>query len=140
MFTIMRTFSFTATHALSRAAEWHPCHDPHAHSYEITIEWQARDLGAQGLVLDFDGVAAVGEDIAAYLDQRDLNVMFPGMQPTAELLAQALYWRWYAWHWPDGVCLAGVSLTEQPGVRACYRPDTVPAVTRTRRAQRSVPV
>jgi 6-pyruvoyltetrahydropterin/6-carboxytetrahydropterin synthase len=90
---IRKTFRFEAAHVLPH----HPgkCARPHGHSYrvEVALAGPLQASGpAQGMVLDFDDLAAVVEPyVIEKLDHRSLNELMEN--PTAEHIA---VWIWNA--------------------------------------------
>ena len=88
---IRKAFRFEAAHVLPH----HPgkCARPHGHSYrvEVALRGPLQTSGpAQGMVLDFDELAAIVEShVIEKLDHRSLNDVI--QNPTAERIA---LWIW----------------------------------------------
>lgn len=103
---VTRSFTFEAAHRLP----WHdgPCRRLHGHSYrlEVTVEGP---IGDQGMVLDFQDLAAVvRREIVDRYDHQLLNDLLEN--PTAELLAADAWKRLEA----AGLAVAGLRLWETP--------------------------
>lgn len=101
-------FHFSASHVLSGLAEGHPCGRMHGHNYIVRVEtvYEDEDLSVAGAYID------------SVLDHRHLNNALPGMQPSAENLAHALFDR-FALGIPG---LIAVSVSETPKTWARYQP------------------
>lgn len=93
MFTIRKTFTFSASHRLDHLPEAHQCARLHGHNYAVTIELRSSRLNDDGFVLDY---GKLSESFGAYLkdhvDHRHLNELWGGSrQTTAENLASTFY-------------------------------------------------
>ena len=86
MFTITKTFEFSAAHWLTGVPEDHPCARNHGHNYLITIKLKSDIVGPDGFVIDFNELDCVKQWLDAKFDHRALNDELEN--PTSELLAQ----------------------------------------------------
>jgi 6-pyruvoyltetrahydropterin/6-carboxytetrahydropterin synthase len=116
---IRKQFRFEAAHVLPH----HPgkCSRLHGHSYRLDVAVAGPLQGAgpsQGMVLDFDELAAVVEAaVVERLDHSSLNDLLPN--PTAEHIAQ---WAWEQLA-PRLPGLAEIALWETPTACAIVRAD-----------------
>jgi 6-pyruvoyltetrahydropterin/6-carboxytetrahydropterin synthase len=86
MFEIRKTFEVAVAHQLTLPYE-SPCNRYHGHNLKITVYCQALDkkvLDDSGMVVDF---AYIKKLIHGELDHRNLNDVFPAVNPTSERLA-----------------------------------------------------
>jgi len=90
MFTITKTFEFSASHQLLHLPATHKCHRLHGHNYQVILELAAEKLDADGFVVDYGGLSPFKDYLDNSIDHKHLNdlVDFP---PTAELLAEHFY-------------------------------------------------
>lgn len=88
MWTISKTFRFSAAHALEHLPSTHKCHNLHGHNYKLTV-YVKGDLKEQW-VQDYRDIKAAVAPIVESLDHQNLNdiIMIP---TTAENIA---YWLW----------------------------------------------
>jgi 6-pyruvoyltetrahydropterin/6-carboxytetrahydropterin synthase len=89
MFTISKTFPFSASHVLRGLPDDHPCGRMHGHNYVIAVEVSG-GVDEVGFVIDYGELAPVKRFIDDTLDHRHLNDVTwfpPGFNPTAEHLA-----------------------------------------------------
>jgi 6-pyruvoyltetrahydropterin/6-carboxytetrahydropterin synthase len=91
MFTISKSFSFSAAHQLHGLPEGHQCGRLHGHNYTLEVVLRSAQLNEHGFVLDYGKLDFVKTLIDETVEHRSLNDAFPGMQPSAELLAQQFY-------------------------------------------------
>ena len=91
MFTITKQFEFSASHVLYGLPSGHQCGRLHGHNYVVEVELQSYALDETGFVLDYGKLKPFKDYIDSTLDHRHLNDVWPAMQPSAELMAQALY-------------------------------------------------
>lgn len=92
MYTIAKTFAFSAAHHLTGLPEGHPCATMHGHNYEVELELRAVKLDATGFVVDYRALDRVKQFIDSTFDHKLLNAVLPKMNPTAENLAELLFW------------------------------------------------
>lgn len=87
MFTITKTFEFSASHQLLHLPATHKCHRLHGHNYQVILELAAEKLDADGFVVDYGLLSPFKDYLDNSIDHKHLNdlVNFP---PTAELLAE----------------------------------------------------
>ncbi|MDD5448601.1 MAG: 6-carboxytetrahydropterin synthase QueD [Actinomycetota bacterium] len=82
---------FSAAHKI----ENHPgrCSKLHGHSWEVEVVFRAKEVGEEGMIVDFDlALKALGEVISPF-DHAYLNEISPfdEMPPTAENIARYVY-------------------------------------------------
>ncbi len=119
MFTIGKTFHFSASHQLHQVGEDHPCARLHGHNYEITVELQADSLNDKGFVKDYLDLAELKNYLDETLDHRHLNEVLGDDCVTAEQLAKHLY-DWCAERWDE---VSAIAVNETPRTFAEYRPN-----------------
>ena len=120
MFTIIKEFSFSASHQLLGLPEEHPCSRLHGHNYVVEVELQSEQLNDIGFVRDYRELDKFKRYIDDTLDHRHLNEVF-ACNPTAELLAITLFAaaKQFA---PEVVA---VRVSETPKTWAEYRPAKI---------------
>lgn len=117
MFTIAKTFHFSAAHRLTRVPEGHKCRRMHGHNYTVEVRLSATDVHATGMVVDYADLTALGHYLDTQVDHRLLNDVLE-VEPTAENIA----WHFYTWchrRWPQ---VTSVRVHETPQTWAEYRP------------------
>lgn len=119
MFTIRKTFHFSASHQLHQVDEGHPCARLHGHNYEITVELQSEQLDDKGFVKDYLELAEFKNYIDNYLDHRHLNDVLGDDCVTAERMAKHLY-DWCHARWPQ---VSAMIVCETPRTYAEFRPN-----------------
>ena len=89
MYTITKTYEFSAAHYLPYVAADHPCSRMHGHNYVVIVEVEG-GLDSKGMVLDYNDLDAAMEPfIDEHLDHRTLNDVVEN--PTAEHMAYMLF-------------------------------------------------
>lgn len=117
MFTISKSFSFSAAHQLTHLPDGHPCARPHGHNYEVVVVL-AGQLNAAGMVMDYNDLKVFKDYLDACYDHRDLNVVCGGGEwTTAERLAQRFH-TWLSQRFP---LVVAVQVSETPKTMAEYR-------------------
>jgi len=107
-------FTFAAAHRLPRYEG--PCFRLHGHNYRFLVGLEGEVDPRTGMIADFGDVKrAVGEQVLARVDHRDLNDLLDN--PTAENIAR---WIWEALE-PHVPGLAEVRLYEIPDSCVTYR-------------------
>lgn len=110
MFYIEKTLEISASHRLSLPYE-SKCTQLHGHNWTITIYCKARELNAEGMVVDF---SLIKKRLMETLDHSYLNDILP-MNPTAENIA-----RWIVENTP---CCYKARVQESKGNVAIYEKD-----------------
>jgi 6-pyruvoyltetrahydropterin/6-carboxytetrahydropterin synthase len=122
MFTIGKTFSFSASHQLTAVPDDHKCRRLHGHNYEVEVVCSAVDLDERDMVVDYLELDPVKRFIDDTVDHRHLNDVLDG-EPTAERLAWWIYESLKS-VLPGEVAgrLVAVRVHESPRTWAEYRP------------------
>ncbi len=119
MYTIIKQFSFSASHVLENLPEGHPCARLHGHNYVVELVLEGLELDESGFVRDYRDLAPFKTFIDEKLDHRHLNDIMDG--PTsAENLARFLY-EFAHGLWPE---VTAVRVSETPKTWAEYRPSS----------------
>lgn len=84
MYYTQTTFTISAAHQLDLDYQ-SPCGNLHGHNWNITVHCKSAGLDNAGMVMDFKTIKTFIRD---YMDHRNLNVLMPGMNPTAENMAK----------------------------------------------------
>ena len=131
MFEIRKKFKFEASHELKGLKPWpgcptpdHPCTRNHGHSYTAEFVFQAKNVGHDGFLIDYDLLKPIGKFLDEKLDHRFLNDVeeFKDLHnPSAELMAYALYAKFKA----SFSALAEVRIYETEKTVAIYRGGTL---------------
>lgn len=90
MYTISKSFTFSASHRLGGLPLDHPCARTHGHNYRVDVELEASTLDDVGMVLDYRKLDAFKDWLDNCVDHRDLNEV-TDLNPTAEHLAVWLH-------------------------------------------------
>ena len=101
MFTISKTWRFSASHQILTLETGHPCRRLHGHNYEITFRFSRGELDEHGFVVDFTQLhKTIGFWVDKVLDHRHLNDV-PGIGTiSSEGIAIYAYSQW-ALHLPS---------------------------------------
>jgi len=83
MYEIKKTFEISAAHFLKLDYE-SKCSALHGHNWIITVYLRAKELNANGMIMDF---TEIKQKLTLQLDHRILNDILP-FNPTAENLAK----------------------------------------------------
>lgn len=90
VFTIRKSFQFSAGHFLDGLPVDHPCTRQHGHNYTVILELQAPTLNDIGFVVDYRDLAPFKMFLDNILDHYNLNDIV-NFNPTAENLAEYLF-------------------------------------------------
>ena len=82
MYTVIKRMEVSAAHSLNLSYQ-SKCENLHGHNWIITVYCRAKELNADGMVVDF---TEVKNKIMNLLDHKDLNSVLP-FNPTAENIA-----------------------------------------------------
>jgi 6-pyruvoyltetrahydropterin/6-carboxytetrahydropterin synthase len=118
MYTISKSFAFSASHIIGGVPADHPCARLHGHNYEVVVILEAATLDTVGFVRDYHELSALGDLIKATLDHKHLNDVLGHDRTTSEVISKWLY-DWCKARWPE---VAAVRVSETPRVWAEYRP------------------
>ena len=91
MFTISKSFDFSASHQLRGLPPEHPCSRLHGHNYTVTFYFAAEDVDTIGFVVDYRSLDVVKKWLDDVFDHKHINDVLPTMNPTAENLARYMY-------------------------------------------------
>lgn len=82
---------FAAAHQLTELAG--PCERLHGHNWKIEVFVKGRELGKDGLLIDFKAIKGATERALQELDHRFLNELqaFQGESPSSENIAKYIY-------------------------------------------------
>jgi 6-pyruvoyltetrahydropterin/6-carboxytetrahydropterin synthase len=83
MYYISKTMEIAGCHSLKLSYR-SKCENLHGHNWKVTIHCKAKELNADGMVIDF---TLVKEKIHGYLDHGNFNELLP-FNPTAENIAR----------------------------------------------------
>lgn len=120
MFRISKTFEFSAAHRLNGLDQGHPCGRMHGHNYVIELFLEAPSLDPVGFVRDYRELDHFKEWLDATFDHHLVNETVT--QPTAELMAMAIYHRAVAMYHE----VVAVSVKETGKTTAVYAPHSLP--------------
>lgn len=90
MYSISKTFHWSAAHHLPHLPEGHQCRNPHGHNYQAEITLTSPSLDLNWFVLDYGELAPFKEYIDTTFDHHDLNEVLT-VPTTAENIAKHLY-------------------------------------------------
>lgn len=110
MYYVTKRLEVAGCHRLQLPYE-SKCSNLHGHNWIITIHCRARELNAEGMVVDF---TQIKEQIYSWLDHKNYNEVFD-FNPTAENIAH-----WICTHIPH--CYS-VEIQESEGNTARYDID-----------------
>lgn len=98
----------------------------HSHSWLVIVQLTAERLDSRHMVVDFNVVKPLVDQVLGGLDGRRLNDLsdFQATAPTAELVARYIYDRLSAKLMDLPVKLTAVEVQEAPGFWAIYQSDT----------------
>lgn len=124
-FEISASAHFDAAHLL-RDYEG-PCARMHGHSFRVEAALAGSRLGSSQLLVDFNDLKRLLEEVIEPFDHRCLNEVppFTEQSPTSENIARFIYESLASLltSLPDGVRLAWVSVSESPDTRVVYREE-----------------
>jgi 6-pyruvoyltetrahydropterin/6-carboxytetrahydropterin synthase len=110
MYTVIKRMEISASHSLTLSYP-SKCERLHGHNWIITVHCRAKELNADGMVVDFTHIK---EAVMSRLDHQNLNELLP-FNPTAEHIA-----RWICDQIPQ--CFR-VEVQESEGNTAIYEKD-----------------
>lgn len=117
MFTVCKSFHFSAAHYVSTLPEGHPCRRMHGHNYEVHVEMRSDTLNKNGFIRDIKELNLFSDYLDQKFDHRLLNDVLDD-QVSTELLAKHFY-DWCRERWPEVVA---IKVQETPKIWAEYRP------------------
>ena len=83
MYYVSKQMEIAGCHRLSLPYD-SKCRNVHGHNWVITVYCKAKELNAEGMVVDFKNIK---DKIHSYLDHGDFNELLP-FNPTAENIAR----------------------------------------------------
>jgi len=114
---LSKTFRFEAGHRLPKVPPDHKCHNPHGHSYRLTVMVEGEVDPEAGWVMDFGRIRKAVEPLIVQLDHRVLNDVDGLANPTSEMIAK--------WFWdrlrPDLPELSAVAVAESETSLCVYK-------------------
>ena len=119
MFTIRVETHFLATHQLTLPdGSKEPIH---RHKWSVTADVSGEKLNSMGLVMDFNQLKAIIDDIVAEFDNTALDRIsyFQQDNPSAENVAKYIYEKLRI-KLPKGVKLRNIRIVEEPGCWAKF--------------------
>ena len=100
------------------------CHNLHGHRWDVEACLQGKKLDKLNMLIDFSVVKSAMKDIFDLcLDHAYLNESITVRNPTAEFLAQWLYWQLCTWLPVSTVKLVSVTVWESPECSVTYSYD-----------------
>ena len=122
VFELTISTTFSAAHALMIQGEREPVH---GHDWHVEAVVRGKQLDGDGLLCDFHELETALEKIVAPFQTADLNALeaFAGMNASAENVARHIGEQ-FAKQLPEGVRLGQLSVTEAPGCRAAWIPES----------------
>lgn len=87
---VIKDFTFSAAHQLSKVHEGHKCRNLHGHNYRVRIECSRADLDSRDMVVDFDVIKHVVKPLTDQLDHKNINDVLGYDNTTSEWLCQWL--------------------------------------------------
>jgi len=115
MYTIRKSFEFSASHQLSGLPKEHPCSRLHGHNYIVVVELQSETLDPTGFIVDYRQLDDLKRWIDNNLDHKHLNDFF-GFNPTAENMAEFMFAYFSTIH-PE---INAIEVSETPKTNARY--------------------
>jgi len=128
LFTVSVETSFNARHSMVLADGSRE--QPHHHNWTVSAQVGSDRLDERGVVMDFNRLKTMLDDIVAVLDNAVLDGIdyFQQNKASAEMVAIYIYEKLQV-QLPEGVTLADVRVTEQAGCSAKFsRRKNRPAV------------
>ena len=83
MYTVIKRMEVSAALSLNLSYQ-SKCENLHGHNWIITVYWRAKELNADGMVVDFSHIKRA---VKEKLDHRNINEVLP-FNPTAENMAR----------------------------------------------------
>jgi 6-pyruvoyltetrahydropterin/6-carboxytetrahydropterin synthase len=117
IYTIEKTFTFSASHQLTHLPSTHQCSRLHGHNYKIVVVLEASTLDEQGFVVDYGKLDVLRDYIKECWDHRHLNDVMNTRKTTAEKIAFHFY-GWTKSRWSQVVA---VRVSETENTWAEYR-------------------
>lgn len=93
LYTVSKTFEFSASHELRGLEMGHPCSRMHGHNYTVELRLHSTELDAVGMVVDFRKMKKFGQWVDR-LDHKCLNEIPEvgvDFNPTTENLAEYFF-------------------------------------------------
>lgn len=126
MFTISVKTHFWASHKLALSKSRRVASDnfkepPHQHNWSVTAEVTSNRLNELGLVMDFNQLKSMLDEITAGFDNKSLEKFdyFQKSSPSAENIAKFIYENLKP-KLPKGIKLQSIIVVEEPGCSAKF--------------------
>jgi len=90
MYEVSIRKSFSAAHTLDIGGK---CEDLHGHNFTVDVTVASKNLGSEGLVVDFRILKAWTDDVLEQIDHKFLNDLpvFQGINPSSENIARFIF-------------------------------------------------
>lgn len=129
MFELSVRARFAAAHFLRDYSG--PCAQLHGHTWTVEVAVKGKEIGQNGMLIDFQELKSALKKITGELDHRNLNDLKffgeSGVNPTAENLARHIFLRLKneLTFTEGGVDVSLVRVWESPDAWASYREDGI---------------
>lgn len=87
MIKVIKDFSFSSAHQLSKVDNGHKCKRLHGHNYRLRVECKG-ELDEKDMVVDFFDIKEVVKPLLDALDHRNLNDVVSHDNTTSEWMCQ----------------------------------------------------
>lgn len=123
MFEVTVRSEFAAAHSL-RGFDT-PCKDLHGHNWQVSVTIAGHRLLPNGVLIDFDKVGQVLNDLLREVDHKYLNELAPfdKVSPTAENIARWAYERLSQAIDNERIRVKQIEVFEYGNARVSYSPD-----------------
>ncbi len=121
MFTVSVETHFWASHQLTRAdGSKEPLH---SHNWQVTADVSSTELNNMGLVMDFNRLKTMVDNIVAGFDNIQLDKIdyFRRNSSSAETVAKYIYGKLKP-KLPEGLKIEAIRVVEEPGCSAKFGP------------------
>jgi 6-pyruvoyltetrahydropterin/6-carboxytetrahydropterin synthase len=106
---VVKEFSFSAAHQLSKVHDCHKCRNLHGHNYRVRIECTSETLDHRDMVVDFDDIKEVVKPLIEMLDHHNINDVVGYDNTTSEWMCN-----WFTQQIANRIPLSAVEVWETP--------------------------